>query len=54
MVESGSRRVASVKTTHHNSKELSGLAPAPYTLLHRLDHILRFPGGSDRKQKINT
>lgn len=49
---SGSKRAAAVKITHHNSKELSALAPAPYRLLYRLDHILRFPGDSNREQKI--
>jgi hypothetical protein len=49
---SGSKRAAAVKITHHNSKELSALAPAPYRLLYRLDHILRFPGDSNREHKI--
>jgi hypothetical protein len=54
MMESGSKRAASVKITHHNSKVLSALVLAPYRLLYRLDHILRIPGDSNRKQKINT
>jgi hypothetical protein len=39
-----------VHRTHHNSIELSVLAPAPDTLLDCLDYILGFPGGSIRKR----
>jgi hypothetical protein len=42
MQESGHQRATLVKITHHNSMDLSALAPAPYT------HILRFSGDSNR------
>jgi hypothetical protein len=54
MRESGHQRAASVKITHHNCIELSVLAPAPYTLLYRLDHIFRFSGDSNRNKKKLT